>query len=216
MLECIVHQPKGAVSGTVIWLHGLGASGDDFVPVRPHLNLPNFRFVFPHAPVRPVTLNRGMRMRAWYDIHYLEPGPDRESLSDAVDSERQIVELIDRELSQGIPSNRIVLAGFSQGSAMALHTGHRYSKPLMGIIALSGYVVGEDTFGVQGHVANAKTPFFMGHGTQDMVVPLTRGQRAHELVSAHHPHTKWKTYPMGHEVCMPEIHAIRDWLQALV
>ena len=160
MLECIVHQPKGAVSGTVIWLHGLGASGDDFVPVRPHLNLPNFRFVFPHAPVRPVTLNRGMRMRAWYDIHYLEPGPDAKACL-------MLWTLSDRSWNSSIenclkeyPPIEIVLAGFSQGSAMALHTGHRYPKPLMGIIALSGYVVGEDTFGVQGHVANAKHPFY--------------------------------------------------------
>jgi phospholipase/carboxylesterase len=124
--------------------------------------------------------------------------------------------LIEREQEFGISPERIILAGFSQGSALALHTAHRFNRPLLGVVALSGYVVEEDTFGVQGHVANSQTPFFLAHGINDMVVPLTRGRRAKELVSEHHSNTTWKTYGMGHEVCMPEIHAIRDWLQSLI
>lgn len=215
MLDCIVHTPKTEPKGSIIWLHGLGASGDDFVPVMPHLQCPQFRFVFPHAPIRRVTLNGGMPMRAWYDIHYLEPGPDRENRAELRASANSVIELIHREQELGLSPNQIILAGFSQGSALALHTAHRFEHPLLGVVALSGYVVEEDTFGVQGHVANSKTPFFLAHGTDDMVVPLTRGQRAKELVSEHHSNTTWQTYKMGHEVCMPEIYAIRDWLQEL-
>lgn len=216
MLETIIREPTEPIFGSVIWLHGLGASGDDFVPIVPHLKLANFRFIFPHAPIRRVTLNGGMPMRAWYDIRYLEPGPDRESIEDAEDAIKEIELLIQNEIDKGIPSNRIVLAGFSQGSAMALYLSHRYSKPLLGVIALSGYILDDNHFEKKGHIANVDTPYLLAHGTSDMVVPLSRGQKAKKIISDSHPNTTWKTYPMGHEVCMEEIQMIGEWLKKII
>jgi phospholipase/carboxylesterase len=143
MLECIEFNPEEGIEpiGTVIWLHGLGASGDDFAPVVPHMQLPDVRFIFPHAPVRPITIFEGDAVRAWYDITTLGESPDRETMADVIVSAELINRLIEREMERGIPSKNIVLMGFSQGAAMALHVGHRFHKPLMAVLVFSGYIL---------------------------------------------------------------------------
>ena len=141
MLETVEIESEKKAIGSVIWLHGLGASGDDFAPVVPHMQLPDVRFVFPHAPVRPVTINAGFEMRAWFDITTLEISPFRETLEHVIESEKRIAALIEREVERGIPSQNIVLMGFSQGAAMALHVGHRYPTPLLGVIVMSPRVL---------------------------------------------------------------------------
>ena len=159
MLEVIEIEPQKDAIGTVIWLHGLGASGNDFSPVAPHMQLLDVRFVFPHAPIRPVTINAGFEMRAWYDITTLEETPFRETLEDVVESERLIIELIEREIERGIPSENIVVMGFSQGAAMALHVGHRYKEKLLGVIIMSGYLLKPKFFLSEMSPANVNTPF---------------------------------------------------------
>jgi phospholipase/carboxylesterase len=200
--------------GTVIWLHGLGASGDDFVPVVPHLNLPSIRFVFPHAPERPVTLNRGWVMRAWYDIRSLEASEEREDPADIEASHAWITELIDQEVERGLAPHQIVLAGFSQGGAMALHTGLRYPASLGGIIGLSSYLLLPARLRAEAHPANQGTPILLCHGTQDSMVPLAGGQRARELLTELDPERDllWQDFPMDHEVCGEEIQLIAEWL----
>ena len=186
----------------VIWLHGLGADGNDFAALVPELDLracPPIRFVFPHAPSMPVTLNGGYVMPAWYDIR----GTDLLSRQDAAGiqkSEQAIAALIEHETSLGIAVQNIVLAGFSQGGAMALHTGLRYPKRLAGILALSGYLPLADTFAAGRSAANAHTPIFMGHGSMDPVVLPQRGESTRDfLVSLGYP-VHWHSYPMQHSV----------------
>ncbi len=215
MLDCIEMTTGEAPSLAVIWLHGLGADGHDFEPIVPELNL-RFaaRFVFPHAPVRPVTINGGMPMRAWYDIL----GFDRSAREDAAGiraSAAAVTELVDREIARGIPAERIVLAGFSQGGAIALHTALREPRALAGVLALSTYLPLAATLASERHLANAGLPIFMAHGTQDPVLPLKLGEFSRRALESLGYSVEWHTYPMPHSVCMEEIRAIAAWLTAL-
>ncbi|MFA5549129.1 MAG: alpha/beta fold hydrolase [Porticoccaceae bacterium] len=203
-------------SAAVIWLHGLGASGDDFVPIVPELRLPAdaaIRFVFPQAPTIPVTVNGGYRMPAWYDIldMNIERKLDRAQL---LASAQKIHDLIDREIARGIASERILLAGFSQGGAVAYEAALTYPKPLAGLLALSTYFATADT--VAPHAANRQLPIHIFHGSGDPVVPEILGRRAVESLTALGYAPGYSSYPMGHEVCIEEIADIgarlRDWL----
>ena len=215
LLECVTVEPELEAEGVVIWLHGLGASGHDFEPIVPHLNLPHIRFVFPHAPQLPVTINGGMVMPAWYDIRTISESPDRESEEDIRSAAEQVQALIEREEGRGIPSSRIVLAGFSQGAAMALHVGLRQERPLLGIMVLSGYLVLEDTVDSEWTQASSQVPLFSSHGRRDGVVPHARGHAAFERAARDREESKWSDYPMMHEVCGPQIADIAGWLQNL-
>ncbi|MDD2882669.1 MAG: dienelactone hydrolase family protein [Rhodoferax sp.] len=201
-------------TAAVIWLHGLGADGHDFAGLVPELDLsgcPGIRFIFPHAPSMPVTVNGGYVMPAWYDIR----GADLLSQQDEAGirtSERAIQALIAREVARGIPTERIVLAGFSQGCAMALHTGLRYPQRLAGIVALSGYLPLAQTFAAERAEANAKTPIFMAHGSQDPVVIPARGEASRELLSDLGYAVQWHSYPMPHSVHPREIADISAFL----
>ena len=201
-------------TAAVIWLHGLGADGNDFAPIVPELALqgcPGIRFVFPHAPSIPVTLNGGYVMPAWYDIYGLNL-VDRQDDKGIQKSEWAIQALIQLEVERGIPHERIVLAGFSQGCAMALHTGLRLPNRLAGIMALSGYLPLADRFPSERHAANAHTPVFMAHGTQDPVVVVQRGEESRDaLTRLGHP-VEWHTYPMQHSVHPQEIADISVFL----
>lgn len=202
-------------SAAVIWLHGLGADGHDFEPIVPQLawpGAPDIRYVFPHAPVRPVTINGGMAMRAWYDILTLtsERGHDREGV---VDSVNQVAGLLQREIANGIPPERIIIAGFSQGGAVALQLALRYPRSLAGVVALSSYMLFADRIESQRSEANARLAAFVAHGTVDPVVPIAMGESAaKQLESMGHP-VEWHTYPMAHAVCPEEIQHLRDWMR---
>lgn len=211
----IILEPAVPARASVIWLHGLGADGHDFVPIVPELDLPNdagIRFVFPHAPVRPVTLNGGVPMRAWYDILGLTQADRQDSVGIRA-SEQRVRSYIQRELDAGIPSQRIVLAGFSQGGAVALHTGLRYEQPLAGIMALSTYLPLQDTLAAEAQPANRTAAVLACHGTHDPVLPLAWGEQARDVLKALGCEVSWHAYPMQHQVCMDEIEAIAAWLR---
>jgi phospholipase/carboxylesterase len=197
----------------VIWLHGLGADGHDFEPVVPMLGLPSslaVRFVFPHAPVRPVTINMGMAMRAWYDVLQLGGGPEDE---DGIRSSQLLLEgLVGREVERGVDCAKIVLAGFSQGGAIALHTGLRHPQRLAGILALSCYLPLAPTLADERNAANFDTPIFMAHGRLDEMIPIGRAENSRDKLKAIGYHLEWHAYPMGHAVCPEEIGAIGQWL----
>ena len=201
-------------TAAVIWMHGLGANGNDFASLAPELALDGcqpIRFVFPHAPSMPVTFNGGYIMPAWFDVM----GLNRLAQQDEAgirNSERSIVALIENEVARGIPYEHIVLAGFSQGCAMALHTGLRLSHKLAGIIALSGWLPLADRFVAERHAANAQTPVFMAHGTQDPMVVLTRGEESRNTLAALGQPVQWHTYPMQHAVHPHEIVDISAFL----
>ena len=208
-------QPGTPARAAVIWLHGLGADGNDFAGLVPELNLsgcPPIRFVFPHAPSIPVTLNGGYVMPAWYDIMGLNL-VDRQDAAGIQKSEKAIVALIEHEVARGIAYENIVLAGFSQGCAMALHTGLRFAHRLAGIMALSGYLPLADRFVTERMQANAKTPIFMAHGTQDPVVALARGEDSRNALAAMGHPVQWHTYPMQHAVHPREIADIAAFLK---
>lgn len=205
-----------APQGTVIWLHGLGADGWDFVPIVRELALPEeleLRFIFPHAPVRPVTINNGYAMRAWYDIAMADIGrlPDEAGIRQ---SQAQVEAFVAREKSRGIAAGRIVLAGFSQGGAVALHTGLRHTEPLAGILALSTYLPLGETLERESADANDRVPVFMAHGTEDPVVPLALAESSRAALAARGLAPEWHTYPMPHSVCTEEVAAISQWLAA--
>lgn len=201
-------------TAAVIWLHGLGADGNDFAGLVPELDLsgcPPIRFIFPHAPSMPVTVNGGYVMPAWYDIR----GADLLSRQDDAGiraSDLAIRALIEREIARGIPASRIVLAGFSQGCAMALHTGLRYPHTLAGILALSGYLPLADTFAAERASANAHTPIFMAHGSQDPVVIPARGEASRDLLTKLGYAVQWRSYPMPHSLHPQEIVDISAFL----
>jgi len=208
-------DPAGPAKTAIIWLHGLGADAHDFEPIVPHLQIPpelGLRFVFPNAPQRPVTVNNGMRMRAWYDVLGMDV-PRREDKTGVHDSERAIQALIRKEQARGVPSERIVLAGFSQGGAMALHTGLRYAKPLAGILALSCYIPLPQ---VLAEKRQSEIPVFMAHGVLDAVVPVHYGYAAYEHLQTLGYQPEWHQYNMGHEVNLDEIRAIGAWLRRVL
>lgn len=203
---------------SVLWLHGLGADGNDFASIVPQLDLrgcPPIRFIFPHAPSMPVTVNGGYVMPAWYDILGANL-VDRQDAAGIQKSEQAIVALIAQEVARGIPYERIVLAGFSQGCAMALHTGLRLPHRLAGIMALSGYLPLASQFAAERHTANAKTPVFMAHGTQDPVVVLKRGEESRDALQALGQPVQWHTYPMQHSVHPQEITDIAAFLKQVL
>lgn len=218
LLECVEHSTDPNPTHCVIWLHGLGADGHDFAPIVPELRLPAsmaVRFVFPHATVQPVTINGGMAMRSWYDI--LTPNlVKREDESGIRASELAIRALIARENARGIPTERIVLAGFSQGSAMTLHTGLRLPAKLAGMMGLSGYLPLIDMADTERHPANADTPIFLAHGTHDPVVALERAEASRTKLTDLGYAVQWHTYPMQHSVCAQEIHDISRFLQSVL
>ena len=218
LLDCLEIETAPNPSHAVIWLHGLGADGHDFAPIVPELRLgaaPAVRFVFPHAPVRPVTLNNGMAMRAWYDITLLAAGA-REDAGGIRASEAAVRALIERENQRGVPTDKIVLAGFSQGCAMTLHTGTRLPQKLAGMIGLSGYLPLADTFAAEHSDANLDTPIFMAHGLFDPVVQLARGQASQHILAEAGFDVSWKTYPMPHSVCADEIADIGAYLRRVL
>ncbi len=210
-LKYIEVETQANPTASVIWLHGLGASGNDFEPVVPEMHLPmGVRFIFPHAPNRTVTVNGGMVMPAWYDI--ISINIDRVIDTEQImESAQQIGELIEQEISRGIPSERIFIAGFSQGGAVAYEAALSYPKPLGGVIALSTYFATHKT--IAWHDANRNTPLFIGHGTYDNVVIETLGQQAVELLQGEDYSVEYATYPILHSVCMEEITDISTWLQ---
>jgi phospholipase/carboxylesterase len=207
--------------GSVIWLHGLGADGHDFEPIVPELQLPahlGLRFVFPHAPVRPVTINGGMAMRAWYDIFSLERGgPEDEAGIRA--SAKLLAELVEREYQRGTPYEKIVLAGFSQGGAIAAHTALRYPQLLAGLMALSTYLPLQESFAREvvqsASVRSAGLPIFMAHGSFDPVLPMSMGEQSRKRISEAGYEVEWHDYPMAHAVCAEEIADIRRWLLSI-
>jgi phospholipase/carboxylesterase len=212
LLSCVEIDPPGKPEGVVVWLHGLGADGHDFEPVVPILGLPRARFVFPHAPRAPVTINGGMVMPTWYDILAIGGGGANEA--DVRRSAKQLQALLEREEQRGVPADRIILAGFSQGAAMALHVGTRYPRALRGIVALSGYEVLPHTREREETPANRTTPMLFCHGTVDPLVPIAAGRLAYEAHAHPERPAEWHEFPMAHEVSPSELTVIRQWLGA--
>lgn len=216
LLECLEVNTADSPEYAVIWMHGLGADGHDFEPIVPQLGLPPataVRFVFPHALMRPVTVNGGAVMRAWYDIIEISinKGQDEAGI---MHSAGKIRALIDHEIERGIPASKIVLAGFSQGGAMALHVGLRYPQKLAGIMALSAYLMFPERLQSELSEANSATPVFIGHGTQDPMVPLALGQAVQAILEAGKWPVEWHSYPMPHSVSQQEITDVGRWLQS--
>lgn len=217
LLESIELNPEKEAKFSIIWLHGLGADGNDFVPIVPELGLDKMpvRFIFPHAPIQPVTINGGMPMRSWYDI-YMADLVRKEDAQGIRDSQAQIEPLIKHENERGIPSERIVLAGFSQGCAMTLQTGLRWPERLAGLVCLSGYLPLASQTPDERDPANQDTPIFMAHGTQDPVVPLQRGEASRKALESMGYKVEWHTYPMPHSVHPQEIQDIARFLQHIL
>jgi phospholipase/carboxylesterase len=217
LLEALEIETAPFPTAAVVWLHGLGADGYDFVDIVPALRLSALptRFVFPHAPTRPVTINGGMVMRAWYDVHG-DAGVRREDEAGVRESQRQIEALIAREKTRGIPVGRIVLAGFSQGGAMALQTGLRHPERIAGIMALSCFLPLIDKVAAETAAVNRDAPIFMAHGTQDPLIPLARARHAHDLLTGLGYRIEWHEYPIPHSVSPSEIRDISAWLQRIL
>jgi phospholipase/carboxylesterase len=217
-VEAIEVETGKAPTGAIIWMHGLGADGRDFEPVVPQLVRPGeraLRFVFPNAPVQPVTINNGYAMRAWYDII----GIDRHSAQDEKGiraSDALVRALIQRENERGIPAERIAIAGFSQGGAMALFSGTRYPEKLAGIMGLSCYMLVATKFDAERVATNQATPVFLAHGTQDPVVPLQLGLDTRELLEKSGYAVEWRTYVMPHSVCPEEVAHIAEWIRRVL
>ena len=214
LLETIEIETTTTPAASIVWMHGLGADGNDFVDIVPELRLPadrGVRFVFPHAPMRPVTINGGYVMRAWYDIRD-DGGTRREDPAGVRASQAAIEALVARERGRGIPASAIVLAGFSQGGAMALHTGLRHPERLAGVMALSCSLPMADTLAAEAAPANSDVPIFMAHGTHDPMIPKARAQRAHDTLTGLGYTIEWHEYPMPHSVCMEEVADIAAWL----
>ncbi len=213
-VQTIELDPGVEPRASVVILHGLGADGTDFLPMADELKLAPvgpLRFVFPRAPVRPVTINGGHAMRAWYDIL----GADivqREDEAGLRESMRLVQQIIDREVARGVPARRIVLAGFSQGCAVALGAGLRCPERLAGLAGLSGYVPLAATTAAERHEANQDTPVFLAHGRHDGVVPLARGAAGRDHLQGLGQPVEWHDYPMEHSVCMDEVQALNQWL----
>jgi phospholipase/carboxylesterase len=212
----ITLTPQTPAVATVILLHGLGADGRDFVPIVGELGLPDslpVRFVFPHAPLRPVTVNNGYVMRAWYDIKSFSP-EGRADVAATTESSRRVTDYIDHEVELGVPASRVVLAGFSQGGAIALYAGLRHRARLAGILALSCYLPFPEKLAAEKSVANADVPILLCHGRNDPVVPIAMGVEAREALQTQGYHPEWRDYRMEHSVCMEEITDVARWLQS--
>ncbi|MBX9675715.1 MAG: dienelactone hydrolase family protein [Methylotenera sp.] len=203
------------INASVIWMHGLGADGNDFVPVVEMLDLPHIRFILPHAPYRKVTRNNGYEMRAWYDIYGLTP-ISREDATGINESQLAIEALIAHEIKRGVPANRIVLAGFSQGGAIALHTALRYPQVLAGVLALSTYLPLNSLLAAQKSTANQQTPIFMAHGVDDTVITMETCKASLAILQAQSYRVDWHEYPMAHSVCIEEIADIQQFLNAVL
>jgi phospholipase/carboxylesterase len=221
ILETIEIETGKNPSASVIWMHGLGADGNDFVPIVNELELdgtPAIRFVFPHAPMRPVTINNGYVMRAWYDVSFGDlEGQSRLADERGVrESQAHITALIEREARRGIAAQDIVLAGFSQGGAIALQTGLRHPQKLAGVMALSAYLPLAESLLQEAAPANKTTPVFMAHGTYDPVVPLMMGAGSMTLLTGLGYAVEWRQYPMPHSVCPEEIQDIGAWLRRVL
>ena len=210
-LPCVENEPKQPADSAVIWLHGLGADGHDFASLVPQLDFPkkmSTRFIFPHAPSMPVTINGGYVMPAWYDI--LEMTIDRKvDVMQLEKSAAEVVKLIAREKERGVTSDRIVLAGFSQGGAVVYQAALSHPEPLGGLLVLSSYFATQET--LQAHSANQQLPILIQHGTQDNVVPEALGQRAFQLLRERGYRVDYQKYPMAHTLCVPQLDDINRW-----
>jgi phospholipase/carboxylesterase len=217
LLDALEIESAPSPTVAVIWLHGLGADGYDFVDIVPMLGLKAIptRFVFPHAPTRPVTLNGGAVMRAWYDVRG-DAGVRREDEAGVRESQERVEALIAREKARGIAARRIALAGFSQGGAMVLQTGLRHPERLAGIMALSCFLPLADKVAAEVGPANRDVPIFMAHGTQDPLIPLARARHAHDLLTGLGYRIEWHEYPIPHSVSPAEIRDISAWLQRIL
>jgi len=216
LLPAVEVEPAATATRSVVWLHGLGADGHDFEPVLKMLRLEapveaSTRFVFPHAPSIPVTINGGFVMPAWYDIRAMDLKREHDDAG-VRRSADQVTALIAREVERGVPTESIVLAGFSQGGAMALHTALRLEQTLAGVIGLSCYLVCEDSLEAEAAPANQKTPIFQAHGTADPTVPIAGGEHARDTLTSLGYAVTWNTYPMQHEVCVEELRDIGAFL----
>jgi phospholipase/carboxylesterase len=221
LLETIEIETGKNPAASVIWMHGLGADGSDFVPIVEELELdgtPGIRFLFPHAPMRPVTINNGYVMRAWFDVSLgdLEGNSRRADEQGVRESQAQIAALIEREAKRGVEPEHIVLAGFSQGGAIALQTGLRYPRRLAGMMALSTYLPLADTLAREATPANKATPIFMAHGIYDPLIPLAMGAGSMTLLTGFGYTVEWRQYPMPHSVCPQEIEDIGAWLRRVL
>jgi phospholipase/carboxylesterase len=218
LLSSVEVETGPSPKGSVIWLHGLGADGHDFEPIVPELRLPPelpLRFIFPHAPVRPVTMNGGRPMRAWFDIVRIGVNQPRD-LEGMHAARGWVEELIARENERGVPTARVVLAGFSQGGAVALFTGLQHPDKLAGIMALSTWLPAEEGLEIELSSGNHATPILYCHGSQDPVVPLLLGAQTRNWLTQHGCAVTWHTYPMPHSVCMEEVAHIRAWLISIL
>jgi len=213
-LQTIEIESAPHPTAAVIWLHGLGADGNDFVPIVRELDLSGcqpIRFIFPTAPTMPVTINGGYVMRAWYDI--FPPGSVQREDEPALRASQALIEaLIAKEKARGIPADHIVLAGFSQGCAMTLQAGLRHPEKLAGLMCLSGYLPLAGSIAAESHPANLSTPIFMGHGRQDPVVVIPRAEQSRDVLSTLGHKIEWHEYPMQHSVCQEEVEDIGHWL----
>jgi phospholipase/carboxylesterase len=218
--DAVVLMPSAPVAASVIWLHGLGADGYDFVPIVEELQLEaagrtGVKFIFPHAQMRPITINNGYVMRGWYDISgfALTTAEDDAGIRQSAEVVRA---LIDAELDRGIPAGKIVMAGFSQGGAMALHTGLRYPERLAGILALSTYLPLRDSLANEASPANRDVPILMCHGTHDPIVPEATGKMSRDFLAGQGYRVQWQSYPMEHQVCREEIADIGAWFKEVL
>lgn len=218
MLDAIQIETAPNPTVSVIWLHGLGADGSDFVPIVQELDLsgcPGIRFIFPHAPTMPVTINNGYIMRAWYDILVTDL-VRREDEAGLRKSQELVEQLIAQEKARGIPAERIVVAGFSQGCAMTLQTGLRHREKLAGLLCLSGYLPIHATVATEAHSANRDTPIFMAHGRQDPVVTIDRAEASRDILRSLGYTVEWHEYMMPHSVCAEEVADIGAWLRRVL
>ena len=215
LLPCVEVEPSAqGARASVIWLHGLGADGHDFEPIVPELGVGDLpiRFVFPHAPHIPVAINMGMVMPAWYDIREIDLQREHDEAGVRRSAEH-VIALVARESERGVPAERIVLAGFSQGGAIALHVGLRHEQRFAGVLALSTYLVCPASFDAEFRPHNEGLPVFMAHGTQDPMVPIARGREARDRIAAKGCQVTWFDYPMQHQVCLEEVREIGSWLR---
>lgn len=214
MQEAVIVESKSEHKATIIWLHGLGADGHDFEPIVPQLRLDDelgIRFIFPHAPIMPVTINGGMQMRAWYDIKSADL-TQREDLATTKASAETIKRFIEAEIDSGIASEKIIIAGFSQGGAISLYTGLRFDKPLAGILALSTYLPIKDSTESELHENNKSTPIMQMHGQFDPIIPMTTAKQSFDYMKQLGLDIEWKDYRMEHSVAPEQIRDITEWI----